>query len=143
VALRSGATHAVTPDGLAEIRGLLTAGRGFDYAFEAVGRSQTLTAAFQAARRGAKVIVVGAGAVDDQFQLDMFSLLFEGKDLIPSIYGSSDMARDVRLYTDLWRQGKLDLETVISGRIKFEELNDALGALSRGEVIRQVVMFDD
>ncbi|MEO5875653.1 MAG: alcohol dehydrogenase catalytic domain-containing protein [Streptosporangiaceae bacterium] len=142
IALRSGATHATTPEGLAELRGLLTAGRGFDYAFEAVGRSATLTAASQAARRGGKVIVVGAGSVTDHFQVDMFSLLFEGKDFLPSIYGSSDMNRDAPMYTDLWRNGKLDLETVISARIKFEELNDALGALGRGEVVRQVVLFD-
>jgi S-(hydroxymethyl)glutathione dehydrogenase / alcohol dehydrogenase len=141
-AKRFGATHATTPDGLAEVQGLLTAGRGFDHAFEAVGRSGTLTAAWNAARRGGNVVLVGAGGVDDMWQVDMFSLLFLGKNILSSLYGTSDVQRDVRRWTDLWRAGRLDLEGVISRRIKFEELNEAVTALRGGEVIRQVVLFD-
>lgn len=142
-ALKAGATHATTPDELAGLQALLTAGRGFDYSFECVGRPVTMNAAYRAARRGGDVIVVGAGSVTDMFEIDMFSLLFEGKRILASMYGSSDLARDSRIYTDLWRSGKLDLEAVITNRIKFEEINEAFGALERGEVLRQVVMFDE
>jgi S-(hydroxymethyl)glutathione dehydrogenase / alcohol dehydrogenase len=141
-AKRFGATHATTPDQLAGLQAELTAGRGFDHAFEAVGRSATLEAAWQAARRGGDVIVVGAGAADDSWQVDMFSLLFLGKNILSSVYGTSDVERDIRRWTDLWRAGRLDLEGVISRRIGFEDLNDAVAALRKGEAIRQVVLFD-
>ncbi|KAB2343285.1 zinc-binding dehydrogenase [Actinomadura rudentiformis] len=142
-AVRFGATHVTTPDGLAALQAELTAGRGFDYAFEAVGRSATLTAAWDATRRGGDVVLVGAGAVDDQWQVDMFSLLFLGKNVLSSMYGTADIERDTRRWTDLWRRGRLDLDGVISDRIRFEDLNDAVDALRTGTALRQVVMFDE
>ncbi|TNY38506.1 Zn-dependent alcohol dehydrogenase [Thermomonospora catenispora] len=142
IALRMGATHATVPDGLAELQGALTGGRGFDHAFEAVGRSAVLQAAWDAVRRGGDVILVGAGGADDVWRADMFSLLFLGKNVLSSLYGSSDVERDVRRWTDLWRAGRLDLEGLITRRIAFEELNDAIAALRKGEAIRQVVVFD-
>ena len=41
----------------------------------------------------------------------------------------------------LWRQGKLDLEGMITRRIDLSEINDAFEAMERGEVIRQVIEF--
>ena len=58
------------------------------------------------------------------------------------MYGGSDLRYDVGRFIDLWRAGKLDLEGLISRRIKFDELNDAVASLAKGEVIRQIVTFD-
>ncbi|MFF5212802.1 alcohol dehydrogenase catalytic domain-containing protein [Streptosporangium sp. NPDC000396] len=142
-AKRFGATHTATPDDLDMVKGLLTAGRGFDYAFEAVGRSATIKTAWGATRRGGNVVVVGAGAADDMFQVDAFSLLFEGKSILSSVYGSSDLRRDVNRFVSLWRAGRLDLESLVTRRIRFEDLNDAVLSLDKGgDMIRQVVLFD-
>ena len=142
VAKRFGATHTATPDGLEEAKGLLTGGAGFDYAFEVVGRSAAIATAWSAARRGGDVIVVGAGAPDDDFSVSAFALLFDGKNLRSSLYGGCDLKRDVPRFVDLWRAGRLDIDGLISRRIRFEDLNDAVRALRKGEVIRQVVLFD-
>ncbi|WP_131742440.1 alcohol dehydrogenase catalytic domain-containing protein [Actinomadura roseirufa] len=137
-----GATHTATPAGLAEAKAVLTGGAGFDYAFEVVGRSSAITTAWDAARRGGDVVVVGAGAADDEWTRNAFSLLFDGKTLRPSPYGGSDLRRDIPRLVALWRSGKLDIDALISRRIGFEDLNDALRALRDGEVIRQVVLFE-
>jgi S-(hydroxymethyl)glutathione dehydrogenase/alcohol dehydrogenase len=142
IAEQFGATHTATLDNLDETKGLLTGGAGFDYAFEVVGKAAAITTAWQSARRGGEVIVVGAGAADDNVELSAFSLLFEGKSLKASLYGGCDLKRDVPIFVDLWRAGKLDIESLITRRIRFEELNDAVRALANGEVIRQVVLFD-
>ena len=71
-----------------------------------------------------------------------FELLFEGKTLHSSLYGGSDMRRDVARFVKLWRAGKLEIEGLISRRITFGELNEAVTSLANGEVIRQVVTFD-
>jgi Zn-dependent alcohol dehydrogenase len=141
IAKQFGATHTATLDNLDETKGLLTGG-GFDYTFEVVGKSAAITTAWQTTRRGGDVIVVGAGAATDNFEMSAFSLLFEGKSLKASLYGGSYLKRDVPRFIDLWRAGKLDIENLISRRIQFEELNDAVQALTNGEVIRQVVLFD-
>ena len=140
-ALELGATHAVTPDGAAQARKELTGGRGFDYAFEVVGRSATIRAAWQLARRGGDVIVVGAGSKSDDMQFSAWELLFDGKNLLSSMYGGCDLRRDVDRFAGLWRAGRLDIEGLISARITFDELNDAIAALRGGDAVRQVVTF--
>ncbi|GAA5041266.1 S-(hydroxymethyl)glutathione dehydrogenase/alcohol dehydrogenase [Thermocatellispora tengchongensis] len=142
LAKKVGATHACTPDQLAGAIGEITGGRGFDYAFEVVGKSQAITTAWQAARRGGDVIVVGAGAADDMVSISAFSLLFEGKNLLSSLYGGSDARRDFPFFANLWKAGKLDLESMISSRIRLADINDAVAALKGGEVLRQIVVFD-
>ncbi len=142
LAKRFGATHTATLDDLADVNGALTGGQGFDYVFEVVGKSAAIQTAWQTARRGGEIIVVGAGAGDDVFQVSAFSLLFEGKSIKASLYGGSDLKRDMPLFVDLWRASKLDIESLITRRIRFDELNDAVAKLRRGDAIRQVVVFD-
>jgi S-(hydroxymethyl)glutathione dehydrogenase / alcohol dehydrogenase len=142
LARRFGATHAATPGDLDQAKLAMTGGKGFDYAFEVVGNSAAVRTAWRAARRGGDVIVVGAGAADDTVAFSAFEMLFDGKNILSSLYGGSDLRRDVDRFADLWRAGLLDIEGLISRRIKFDELNEATAALSRGEVIRQVVTFD-
>src|SRR4051812_25997778 len=71
-----GATHAVTPDALPQMIQELTAGEGFDYGFEVVGRSQTIRSTYDSVRRGGTAVVVGAGAAEDMVQFSAFELLF-------------------------------------------------------------------
>jgi Zn-dependent alcohol dehydrogenase len=135
-----GATAAVTPDEAQQARKELTGG-GFDYAFEVVGLSATIRAAWALARRGGEVIVVGAGSRSDSVPFTAFELLFDGKRLLSSLYGGCDLRRDVPRFAGLWRAGLLDIEGLISRRIAFDDLNEAISALRRGEAVRQVVTF--
>ncbi|NEE60464.1 zinc-binding dehydrogenase, partial [Streptomyces sp. SID8455] len=73
-ALRFGATEAVAPDELADAKQRITGGEGFDYVFEVVGKSATARTAYDHTRRGGTLCVVGAGAMDDNFQVNMFEL---------------------------------------------------------------------
>ncbi|GAA3140648.1 Zn-dependent alcohol dehydrogenase [Planomonospora alba] len=142
LARKVGATHAITPDELPDALGTLTGGQGFDYGFEAVGKSAAIMTAWQATRRGGNTVVVGAGAMDDTVPLTAFNLLFEGKNILSSLYGEADVRRDFPLFAELYKAGKLDLETMISARIRLADLNDAVAALRGGEVLRQVVVLD-
>jgi S-(hydroxymethyl)glutathione dehydrogenase / alcohol dehydrogenase len=137
-----GATHAVTPDLLGAAQMDLTGGAGFDYAFEVVGRSQTIQAAYAATRRGGTTIVVGVGRADDMVQLSAFDLFYSEKNLRGTYYGSANVRRDFPRLLSLYRAGRLDLEGMITRRLSLDDINDAFGALSSGEVIRQVITFD-
>jgi len=142
VARGFGATHAVTPDGLSDLSTEVTRGEGFDYSFDVVAIPQTLRAAWTATRRGGAVVVVGAGRADHQVEFSPFELLFEGKRILPSLYGSAHARRDYARLLDLWRAGRLDLAGMISHRYLLSELDQAFGALGNGDVIRQVVTYD-
>lgn len=142
LAMESGAGHTATPDTLADRKAALTGGRGFDYVFEAVGRSATIRTAWDLTRRGGETIVVGAGAADDNVQFNAFELLFSGKRIKSSVYGGTDLRRDIKRYVDLWRSGRLDLDALISSRVGFADLNGAVEALEKGTAIRQIMVFD-
>jgi S-(hydroxymethyl)glutathione dehydrogenase/alcohol dehydrogenase len=142
VALRFGATHAVTPDRLSDLVTEITEGEGFDYAFDVVALPQTLRTAWNAARRGGTIVVVGAGRAEHQVEFNPFELLFEGKKIIPSLYGSAYPPRDFPKLIALWRAGRLDLTGMITHRLRLEQVDEALAALGRGDVIRQVIVPD-
>jgi S-(hydroxymethyl)glutathione dehydrogenase/alcohol dehydrogenase len=142
LARKVGATHAVTPEQVPDALNELTGGGGFDYAFEVVGKSATIQSTWQLARQGGDVIVVGAGAMDDIVSISAFSLLFEGKNLLSSLYGEADVRHDFPYFAKLHKAGLLDLESMISSRIRLTDLNDAVAALKGGEVLRQIVLMD-
>lgn len=138
IALRFGATHAGGPDQLQELAGP----EGFDYVFEVVGKPQTIRDAWHACRRGGTVVIVSAGRSDEYVEFSPFELLFESKTILPSLYGGADVRRDCARVLDLWRAGRLDLDGMISHRLRLEDAEAALTSLGRGDVIRQVIIHD-
>lgn len=143
LAMAAGATHfLVSGDELSsQIRGL-TGRRGVDHAFECVGRSATIRAAWRATRRGGQVTVVGMGAKDDLVSLAALDIFHSARILRSSVYGNSDPDRDV---PDLARQvlaGELDPGALITDRITLDESPEAFARMSRGEGARSVVLLD-
>jgi S-(hydroxymethyl)glutathione dehydrogenase/alcohol dehydrogenase len=138
-ALRFGATEAVAPEELDEAKQRLTGGEGFDYAFEVVGKSATVRAAYDAVRRGGALVVVGAGAMDDMAKFNMFELFFNEKRILPSLYGGTDVLRGYRTVIDLWRAGRLDLEGMVTHHVRLEGINDAVQQMRSGEALRTVI----
>ena len=138
-ARRFGATGAVAPDDLPAALVEVTGGEGFDYAFECIGTAPTFRAAWDATRRGGTTVIVGAGRGDATLSLNGFELFFSEKALLGSYYGSADVRTEFHRLIRLWRAGRLDLDGMVSARLELSQINDGLGALKRGEVIRQVV----
>ncbi|WP_380284901.1 alcohol dehydrogenase catalytic domain-containing protein [Kitasatospora purpeofusca] len=137
-ALAFGATEALAPEELKAVAKALPGG-GFDYVFEAVGRSATVRAGYGAARRGGALVVIGAGAQDDLASFSMGELFFNEKRLLPSLYGGAPLSRTVGLVVELWRAGRIDLEGMITHRVGLAEVNDALAQMRSGEALRTVV----
>lgn len=138
-ALRFGATEAVSPDELADAKQRITAGEGFDYVFEVVGKSVTARTAYETTRRGGTLCVVGAGAMDDHLQLNMFELFFDEKRILPSMYGGGDVLRSYERAIALWRAGRIDLAGLITHRVGLAEINDAIDQMRSGEALRTCI----
>ncbi|MFE3946422.1 Zn-dependent alcohol dehydrogenase [Streptomyces sp. NPDC059118] len=138
-ALRFGATEAVSPDEFADARQRVTAGEGFDYVFEVVGKSATARTAYENTRRGGTLCIVGAGAMDDNFQVNMFELFFDEKRILPSMYGGGDVLRSYERAIALWRAGRIDLESMITHRVRLDGINDALDQMRTGESLRTCI----
>ncbi|MFF4746937.1 Zn-dependent alcohol dehydrogenase [Streptomyces sp. NPDC001268] len=138
-ALAFGATEAVAPDALGDAKQRITGGEGFDYVFEVVGKSATARTAYEATRRGGTLCVVGAGAMDDFLQLNMFELFFDEKRILPSMYGGGDVLRSYERAIALWRAGRIDLESLITHRVQLAEINEALDQMRTGEALRTCI----
>ncbi|MFI1780023.1 Zn-dependent alcohol dehydrogenase [Streptomyces rubiginosohelvolus] len=138
-ALRFGATEAVAPGELADAKQRITGGEGFDYVFEVVGKSATARTAYENTRRGGTLCVVGAGAMDDTFQVNMFELFFDEKRILPSMYGGGDVRRSYERAIALWRAGRIDLESMITHRVRLDGINDALDQMRTGEALRTCI----
>jgi S-(hydroxymethyl)glutathione dehydrogenase/alcohol dehydrogenase len=137
-----GATHAIDPaagDPVEQVRDL-THGRGVDYSFEVVGRTELMLQALDLARRGGTVTLVGMPPLDSTLSLPAFRTLFSGKRLVGSVMGDAQVLRDFPRFIALAESGKLDLGSLVSNRIGLDQINDGLDALHRAEGIRTVVL---
>ncbi|WP_245718793.1 Zn-dependent alcohol dehydrogenase [Micromonospora rhizosphaerae] len=144
LAVAAGASDFVlSDDQLSKAVRALTEGRGVDHAFECVGRSATIRAAWRLARRGGAVTVVGMGAKDDLVSLAALDIFHSARTLRSSVYGSSDPDREVPELARTVGDGTLDLRPLISGRISLDEAPAAFDRLARGEGARWVVTFPD
>ncbi|MCZ6655939.1 MAG: Zn-dependent alcohol dehydrogenase [Gammaproteobacteria bacterium] len=116
-------------------------GGGVHYSFEAIGLKQTAEQAFKMIGRGGTATIIGMIPVGTHIELHGPEFLLERK-LQGSNMGSNRFRVDMPRFVDFYLQGKLHLDDMISGRIKLEDVNDALAALETGEVARNVIMFE-
>jgi len=137
-----GATDLVDPETGDPVEQVhqLTGGRGADYAFEVIGRPETILQAFLTARRGGTAVVVGMPRMDSQVTLPGFAMFYDEKRLLGCVYGSAQVRRDFPRFISLVETGRLDLGAMVSRRIKLDEVNDAFRAMEAGEVIRSVIV---
>lgn len=142
LAVELGATHAVDPlneDVTAVMRKI--ARFGVHYAFEALGRTDTIAQAWSLLRPTGTAVAVGMPSARDQVPIRAGGF-FQEKRITGSVYGSSDPRRDIPHYVELYRKGELKLDPLITRRIGLDELNDAFDAMARGEGARSVVVFE-
>ena len=142
LARKFGATdtvNAAQTDAVAEV--LEMTGGGVHYSFEAIGLKQTTEQAFQMIRAGGTATVIGMIPVGTMVEVHGAEFLREKK-LQGSNMGSNRFRVDMPRFVDFYLAGKLHLDDLISARIKLGDVNDALAALTTGEVARNVIVFD-
>jgi alcohol dehydrogenase len=55
--------------------------------------------------------------------------------------GSSVASRDIPIFADLWRSGKLPIESLVSSTITLDEINIGMDRLASGQELRQMINF--
>jgi alcohol dehydrogenase len=137
-----GATHtfnAGNADCQAQIREL-TAG-GVEYAFELAGSVRALDLAYRITRRGGTTVTAGLPPPTATFALPPVNLVAEERTLKGSYIGTCVPSRDIPRYIELYRQGRLPVDRLMSGKLKLEEINLGFDLLHEGKAVRQVVVF--
>jgi alcohol dehydrogenase len=116
-----------------------TAG-GVDVALEMAGSVKAMELAWQVTRRGGTTVTAGLPHPDHRFPLPQVALVGEERTVRGSYIGSCVPIRDVPRYVELYRQGRLPVDRLLSERVRMDELNEAFDRLASGRTIRQVLV---
>ncbi len=121
----------------------LTGGNGVDYSFEAVGRPETLLQALWSRDLAGTCVLIGVPDQAMKMELPMLKFFGLGGALKVSWYGDCLPSRDFPMLVDWYREGKLDLDRVVTRLIDLKDTEAAFEEMERGEVLRSVVQFPD
>ena len=106
---------------------------------EAAGSARAFETAVALTAPGGTTVTVGLPAPDARAAVALTALVAEGRSIVGSYLGSAVAARDIPVFVDLWRSGRLPVERLISSTIPLDEINAGMDALADGLAVRQVV----
>jgi alcohol dehydrogenase len=137
-----GATHsfrADDPDLVARVRD--ATGGGVEVAVEAASAIEALDTAYKITRRGGTTVTVSLTHPTRTLNVPAANLVLEERTLRGSFLGSSVPARDIPHYISLYKAGRLPVDKLVTHRIGLDDINFGFDRLSKGEAIRQIIVF--
>jgi alcohol dehydrogenase len=119
----------------------LAAGVRADIVIEAAGNARAFETAVQITDAGGRTVTVGLPPPDARSSISPLALVAGGRSIIGSYLGSAVPRRDIPVFADLWRQGRLPVEALVSATIPLEDINVAMDHLADGSALRQIIDF--
>jgi S-(hydroxymethyl)glutathione dehydrogenase/alcohol dehydrogenase len=143
MALRLGATHVVNSESDDPVQAIraLTRTAGVDHAFEAVGNATLVRQAIESLAIRGTATIVGVLPPDATIEFPWMAIRPECR-VQTSRMGSNQFRQDIPNYLELYRQGRLQLDEMITRRGPLADVNEAFRAMKAGEVARTVLTFD-
>ncbi len=115
---------------------------GVDYAFECIGLAATCRQAVGMLRKGGTAIFVGVVPFGTNVELPGLDIVLSEKRIQGSMMGSNRFRTDMPRYVDLYLDGRLQLDEMISDRLKLDEVNQAFEKMRQQSAARSVLLFD-
>ncbi|MDN5632335.1 zinc-binding dehydrogenase, partial [Kocuria sp.] len=132
-----GASAVYAPDELADN------GVRADVVVEAAGHPRAFESAVAATAPGGTTVTVGLPSPDARSTIAPLGLTAEARTIVGSYLGSAVPSRDIPVYLDLWRAGRLPIEELITERVALADINESFDQLADGRAVRQVILFED
>jgi alcohol dehydrogenase len=114
---------------------------GVEYAFELAGSVKAMELAYKITRRGGTTVTAGLPPPSANFSFPQVGLVAEERTIKGSYIGTCVPVRDLPRYIALFRQGRMPVDRLLTGRLKLDEINEGFDRLHEGKAIRQVVVF--
>ena len=144
MAEKFGMTHFVNPK---EVKGDLAGhlveltGGGADYSFECIGRTDTMRAALECCHKGwGESVIIGVAGAGQEISTRPFQLV-TGRVWRGSAFGGARGRTDVPRIVDMYMEGRIRIDEMITHKMPLEKINDAFDLMHRGESIRSVVVY--
>ena len=109
---------------------------------EAAGHPAALEAAIGLTAPGGRTITVGLPPPAARITVSPLGFVAEGRSLIGSYLGSAVPSRDIPRFVELWRSGRLPVQSLVSSTIRLDDINEAMDHLAEGIAVRQLIRFD-
>lgn len=120
----------------------LTGGRGADTVLVTVGTAEAYRKALRFLAPRGQLIAVGMPPSDAWADWSPADLSYLGQGIRGSCLGDTVLSRDIPALIELYRQGRLKLDELVTGRYPLERINDAIGDTRAGGSRRNVILFD-
>ncbi len=136
-----GADYVINPNEVADPVAKvmeLSGGAGCDVAIEAAGVSSVMMQAFRSIHNGGICVIAGMAPMIDTLTFMPFEFLL-GKTVKGTVQGDIIGSVDVPKYVDMYMNGKLPIDKLISKTFSLDQINEAFAALENKQVLRSVI----
>lgn len=117
------------------------AGRGADAVLVTVGAIPAYETAPRYLAAGGKLVMVGMPHSGQMSNYEPVVIAAMGQDMIGTKMGDVVLGRDIPWMIDLYHQGRLKLDELVSGRWSLEQINEAIADTRSGAARRNVILF--
>ncbi len=140
---RFGMTDFVNPRQVPEIVAHLVAltDGGADYSFDCTGNVEVMRTALECCHRGwGQSIIIGVAEAGKEISTRPFQLV-TGRVWKGSAFGGAKGRSDVPGIVDLYMDGTIEIDPMITHVLKLDEINQGFELMHAGESIRAVVVY--
>ena len=142
LAIELGAAHAIDPSANPDVLGTLRelSGGGVTHALDTTGIPAVVAVAGEAVLYNGMLGLLGVPPADAMLPLNMMSMLARGAGVKYIVEGDADPQTFIPRLIDLYRAGRFPFDRLIA-KFPFEQINEAMQASERGEVVKPVLVF--
>ena len=90
---------------------------------------------------GGRTVTVGLPPPDALASISPLQLVAEAHTVMGSYLGSAVPSRDIPVFAQWWREGRLLVDALVSSPISLDDINLAMDELTAGTTLRQVIEF--
>ena len=148
VALQMGATDIINASNCDPVQAVkdLTGGAknpfgGVAYSFEAIGAKTTAEQSFAMLKPGGLATIIGMIPLGTKIELHGADFLRDRK-IQGTSMGGNRFRVDMPRLLNMWKQGRLKLDHMISGFIELDQINDAYATMKTSANVRQLIKFN-
>jgi S-(hydroxymethyl)glutathione dehydrogenase/alcohol dehydrogenase len=139
-ARRFGATDVVDSTKTKSVEGVRDLlPEGADHVFDFVGQKSVAEQGLAMLGVGGGLYLVGVSRPDVDIAVNIFNAIGEQKRVVGVNFGSTNAKRDIPMYAELYLQGRMNLDDLVSKRISLRDVNEGYAALKDGSLNRVVV----
>ena len=114
---------------------------GADYSFDCTGNVKVMRSALECTHRGWGVsVVIGVAPAGAEIATRPFQLV-TGRTWKGTAFGGARGRTDVPRIVDWYMDGKIEIDPMITHKLKLEEINKGFELMHAGESIRSVVVY--